>query len=90
MADDGETGVMFKKRRSQRASSKSMKVPDSSALCSQCRQVPLPGHKAAYLGHLECLQALCGDAPGKLQMRDRNGAAPLHLAARQCHREAVE
>lgn len=61
----------------------------SAEVCESCRSVPLPAHKAAYLGHIACLTALGRDAPGKMTAVDRNGATPMHLAARQMNVEAV-
>lgn len=85
---------LSKRRRSTHGSAKSKSVSPlaetSSSLCSDCRGVPLPGHKAAYLGHIECLETLHRDAPGKLEMIDRNGAMPLHLAARQSNADSVK
>ena len=62
------------------------------AACRDCLSVVLSAHRAALHGHTACLKGLiAAEKRGKRRIlpADRNGATPLHLAARENNVDAI-
>lgn len=82
-----------KRRKSKRRHVVEVVAMGSRSVCSVCAGVVLAAHKAAIQGHVGCLRALFEEArQGKRHIIavDRNGATPLHLAARENRVEALK
>ncbi|XP_065837783.1 espin-like [Oscarella lobularis] len=85
-----------KKKKSKNVTSSSSvnsgSIGRGKAACRDCLSVVLSAHRAALHGHTACLKGLiAAEKRGKRRIlpADRNGATPLHLAARENNVDAI-